>query len=257
MVGEAGVGAPRSPLPLTASGGPIETTNTPAVLSELSTGHVRSCNTLCMGMPPPPPPPGQGSTPPPPPPQVGAPPPPGAVATAPGHLPHGYGTPPVGGERAGFGIRLGGYLLDGLLYGLLMAVFMVPGGVLIAVAFRDCTTVERSDGTTVLECGGDAFDWASFSGGLALIALGFLIVAFIYLRALGKTGQTWGRKIVGIKVIGETTGEPIGFGRALGRQLFASFISAQIVYLGYLWMLWDDKKQTWHDKVVSSIVVKV
>ena len=95
------------------------------------------------------------------------------------------------------------------------------------------------------------------AGGIALIAVGFLLVAFIYLRALGKSGQTWGRKIVGIKVIGERDGQPIGFGRALGRQLFAAFISAQIFYLGYLWMLWDDKKQTWHDKVVNSIVVKV
>jgi uncharacterized RDD family membrane protein YckC len=210
-----------------------------------------------MGMPPPPPPPGQGSTPPPPP-GVGAPPPPpGGVATAPGYPPYGYAAPPVGGERAGFGIRLGGYLLDGLLYGLLMAAFMIPGAVLIGAAFRDCYTVERFDGTTDLECPGDSFDWASFTGGVALIILGFLVVAFIYLRALGKTGQTWGRKIVGIKVIGESTGEPIGFGRALGRQLFASFISAQIFYIGYLWMLWDDKKQTWHDKVVNSIVVKV
>ena len=31
---------------------------------------------------------------------------------------------------------------------------------------------------------------------------------------------------------------------------------AQIFYLGYLWMLWDDKKQTWHDKVVGSSVVR-
>jgi len=33
-------------------------------------------------------------------------------------------------------------------------------------------------------------------------------------------------------------------------------ISGQIFYLGYLWMLWDDKQQTWHDKVVGSIVVR-
>ncbi len=221
-----------------------------------------------MGMPPPPPPPGHGSTPPPPPPpgSVGPPPPPGAgapppppgaVATTPGYPPYGYAAPPVGGERAGFGIRLGGYLLDGLLYGLLMAAFMIPGTVLMIAAFGDCTTVDRLDGTTSLECGDGDINWGLFSGGIALIVLGFLIVAFIYLRALGRTGQTWGRKIVGIKVIGERDGEPIGFGRALGRQLFASFISAQIFYLGYLWMLWDDKKQTWHDKVVNSIVVKL
>ena len=37
--------------------------------------------------------------------------------------------------------------------------------------------------------------------------------------------------------------------------LFASFISG-FLYLGYLWMLWDGRKQTWQDKVVSSIVIK-
>ncbi len=204
-----------------------------------------------MGMPPPPPPPGQGA--PPPPPAVGAPPPPpGGVSTAPGYPPYGYAAPPVGGERAGFGVRLGGYLLDGLLYGLLMLAFIVPGGFLIGASFDDCVTINGE-----LVCPDGSPDAGMIVGGIALMGVGFLVVAFLYLRALGKTGQTWGRKIVGIKVIGETTGEPIGFGRALGRQAFASFISGQIFYLGYLWMLWDDKKQTWHDKVVGSIVVKV
>ncbi len=199
-------------------------------------------------MPPPPPPPGQGSTPPPPPP------PGAAAATAPGHPSYGYAAPPVGAERAGFGIRLGGYLLDGLLYGLLIAVFVVPGIIVGFAAFDGCTWNEN---TEEILCPAGAPDGALIAAGIAIAVLGWLFVAFIYLRALGKTGQTWGRRIVGIKVIGETTGEPIGFGRALGRQLFASFISGQILYLGYLWMLWDDKKQTWHDKVVGSIVVEV
>lgn len=209
-----------------------------------------------MGMPPPPPPPGQGSTPPPPPPPaVGTPPPPpGAVATAPGYPPYGYGAPPIGGERAGFGIRLGGYLLDGLLYGLLIAVFVIPGVVMGVAAFDGCTW--EADTEEIL-CPAGKPDGALIAGGIAIALIGWLIVAVIYLRALGRTGQTWGRRIVGIKVIGERDGEPIGFGRALGRQLFAGFISAQVFYLGYLWMLWDDKKQTWHDKVVGSIVVKV
>ncbi|MEY4173609.1 MAG: hypothetical protein RI900_774, partial [Actinomycetota bacterium] len=33
------------------------------------------------------------------------------------------------------------------------------------------------------------------------------------------------------------------------------FISTALFYLGYLWMLWDGEKQTWHDKVVGSIVI--
>jgi len=212
-------------------------------------------------MSPPPPPPGQGSTPPPPPPpgfsSAPPPPPPGSVATAPGYPPSGYANAPVGGARAGFGTRLGGWLLDGLLYGLLSLVFVIPAIVIGITAFDGCEFQTSGDATSELACPSGSPDGGILAAAIALGVLGYLLVAFIYLRALGKTGQTWGRKIVGIKVIGETTGAPIGFGRALGRQLFASFISAQIVYLGYLWMLWDDKKQTWHDKVVNSIVVKV
>ncbi len=215
-----------------------------------------------MGMPPPPPPPGQGSTPPPPPsvptqPGFGAPPPPpGAVAIAPGYPPYGYAAPPVGGERAGFGIRLGSFLLDGLLYGLLSLVFIIPAFIIGFAAFDGCEFRSVGENTNELFCPADTPNGGVLAAAIAIGALGYLFVAFIYLRALGR-GQTWGCKIVGIKVIGETSGEPIGFGRALGRQLFASFISAQVLYLGYLWMLWDDKKQTWQDKVVGSIVVKV
>jgi uncharacterized RDD family membrane protein YckC len=190
----------------------------------------------------------------PPPPGFGAPPPPpGAVATAPGHPIHSTFASPVGGERAGFGIRLGGYLLDGLLYGLLAMVFVVPAFVIGVAAFDGCTI---NDATDELLCPDGKPSAGMLATAIAIGVLGYLIVAFIYLRMLGSTGQTWGRRIVGIRVVGEMDGQPIGFGRALGRQLFAIFISAQIFYLGYLWMLWDDKKQTWHDKVVGSIVIR-
>jgi hypothetical protein len=38
--------------------------------------------------------------------------------------------------------------------------------------------------------------------------------------------------------------------------LFAWFISAQVLYLGYLWAAWDSETQTWQDKIVKSIVVR-
>lgn len=168
--------------------------------------------------------------------------------------PPGYyqgGPPPIGGERAGFGIRLGSWLLDGLLYGLLSLVFVIPGIVVIALAWDDCV----SFGDEIV-CPPGKPSGANIAGGSALILVGVLIVLFIYVRALGKTGKTWGCRIVGIKVIDERTAGPIGFGRALGRSLFANIISANVFYLGYLWMLWDDGKQTWQDKVVNSVVVR-
>ena len=222
-----------------------------------------------MAMTPPPPPPGGGPTPsklPPPPPLPGnappppppPPPPPGFASGIPssGYQPDGYAPVTPGGERADFGIRLGAYLLDGLLYGLLSLVFLIPGIVLIASAFANCETVERFDGTSEILCPDGEPDVGLIVGGSLLILVGILFVLFLFLRAMGKTGQTWGARIVGVRVIDNHTGLPIGFWRALGRTLFAGAFSG-ILYLGYLWMLWDDQKQTWQDKVVNSAVVKV
>lgn len=71
---------------------------------------------------------------------------------------------------------------------------------------------------------------------------------------VGKTGQSWGRRVWGIKVV-DGDGKPIGFIRALLRNLFAMYISAAIFYLGFLWILWDPHKQAWHDKVFRTFVM--
>ncbi len=52
------------------------------------------------------------------------------------------------------------------------------------------------------------------------------------------------------------TGGPIGYGRAAVRYV-ARILSAIVIFLGYLWMLWDPQKQTWHDKLSGSVVVPV
>ena len=87
-------------------------------------------------------------------------------------------------------------------------------------------------------------------------AIGLLFVAIFFLRMLAKSGQTWGRRVAGIKVVRDDNGGPPGWGKAIGRALFANVVSGNVCYLGYLWMLWDSKKQTWHDKVAGTYVVK-
>jgi len=84
-----------------------------------------------------------------------------------------------------------------------------------------------------------------------------LVVGLAYFTYFhGRTGQTPGDAALGIRVVDvrDRPGQPIGYPRALGRALM-SIISALVFFLGYLWMLWDDNKQTWHDKVVGSVPV--
>jgi uncharacterized RDD family membrane protein YckC len=124
--------------------------------------------------------------------------------SAPQAPPGAYSSGPSG-PRAGFWIRFGALLLDGLILG-------IPFIILIVIA-------------------------AAISSGLAVLVYVLYFVAYIaypvYFEG-GPTGQTPGKKICGIKVIDFNTGGPIGSG-----------IPIYLGYLWMLWdkekQCWHDK----------------
>ena len=69
----------------------------------------------------------------------------------------------------------------------------------------------------------------------------------------GTTGRSLGRRVVGTKLISIETGQPVGFRWAVARQIWhvADF------GIGFLWPLRDSKRQTFADKIVGTIVVRV
>ena len=80
---------------------------------------------------------------------------------------------------------------------------------------------------------------------------------FLYFGYLtGTTGQTPGRKVVGISVRREVDGQFLGAGAGIGRG-FLHILDALPILLGFFWPLWDPKKQTFADKIIGSVVVKV
>ena len=85
------------------------------------------------------------------------------------------------------------------------------------------------------------------------LALGFLVSGYNRWYLTGKTGQSWGKKAVGITLVGEASGQPIGFGKAFVRDL-AHFVDGIICYIGYLFPLWDAKRQTIADKIMKTVV---
>ena len=92
--------------------------------------------------------------------------------------------------------------------------------------------------------------------GGAGVALSIVFSFGYYTYFHGRTGQTPGDAALGIRVVDIDTGNVIGYGRAFGRCL-VSIVSGLVIVLGYLWMLWDRHKQTWHDKAVGSLPVRV
>jgi uncharacterized RDD family membrane protein YckC len=57
-----------------------------------------------------------------------------------------------------------------------------------------------------------------------------------------------------IRVVSLTDGQPLGYQRALIRDL-ARALSAIPFYLGYFWILWSREQQTWHDMLGDAVVV--
>lgn len=86
----------------------------------------------------------------------------------------------------------------------------------------------------------------------SLLGLAWLGYNTVYLG--GTTGQSWGRKVANIRLLSEATGQPIGIGMALLRHL-AHIIDSIICYVGWLFPLWDAKRQTIADKIISTVVV--
>jgi len=69
----------------------------------------------------------------------------------------------------------------------------------------------------------------------------------------GICGKTPGKMVFGLKVIRET-GEPLTFGTAFLRWI-GYFLSSLPLYLGFIWIAFDSKKQGFHDKLAGTIVI--
>ncbi|GAC1439782.1 MAG: hypothetical protein NVS3B26_05380 [Mycobacteriales bacterium] len=139
----------------------------------------------------------------------------------------GFGTPPAYGSApgawqgpplAGWGTRAGGYLIDTILSFIVQFVF------------------------------------GRISPGLGSLAGLVVFLVFGYLT--GTTGQTPGRKVVGVKILREADGLPLGPGAGIGRGLL-HLLDALPLLLGFFWPLWDAKNQTFADKIIKSVAIKV
>jgi uncharacterized RDD family membrane protein YckC len=94
---------------------------------------------------------------------------------------------------------------------------------------------------------------------IVLAILFWFVFPFVYFTYFhGKTGQTIGKRALGIRVVHAERRDPIGYGPAFGRyaMVFVFSIFTIPLLLDYLFPLWDSRNQSLHDKVVSSIVVR-
>jgi uncharacterized RDD family membrane protein YckC len=84
---------------------------------------------------------------------------------------------------------------------------------------------------------------------------GLLLSAAAYAAVMWKVkGTTIGGIICGLKVA-RLDDRPIDWATAIVRAL-GCFVSLTVAGLGFIWVAFDDQRQSWHDKIGGTIVVK-
>jgi hypothetical protein len=204
-----------------------------------------------MTTPPPPP----GNYPPPPPPPGGYPPPPQGGFPPPPPPGAGYGAPGAGGALGALPkesytpwlTRVLAWLIDFIPVAILEGIGY---GLLLGTQETVCVT-----DTSEYDLGDFCASGASTLGQLAFFITWALSIAYLvwnYGYRQGTTGSSIGKSIMKFKVVSEKTGQPIGFGLSIVRQL-AHIVDGIICYIGYLFPLWDAKRQTLADKIMTTV----
>ncbi len=182
------------------------------------------------------------------PPQHGYQPQPGGYAPPAGGF-QPYGGPGVPQDRlAQWPQRVIAFLIDGLVQ--LPAAIVYGIGLGLAVA--NSPTVTTSGRVISAGNGGlAAVGWVlAVVGGLGM----FAIAIWNLVLRQGKTGYSIGKSKIGLKLVDAGTQQPIGPAKAFLRQLCHALDG--VAYIGYLWPLWDERRQTFADKIINTLVLK-
>jgi uncharacterized RDD family membrane protein YckC len=129
-------------------------------------------------------------------------------------------------------------------------------------------TLDRAIAWTV--CGVVAFlayryliEPGQVAAGIAVIVATVLLVGAAFAVVLGLFGTSPGTALLGLRVVDDATGGPIGAGRALLRQLILGVATLPTFGLGVATLAWTavmdpgGRRRGWHDHVARSAVVDV
>jgi uncharacterized RDD family membrane protein YckC len=98
------------------------------------------------------------------------------------------------------------------------------------------------------------------SGASAAIMMAVFVILLAYIVAelvLFAKGKTIGKAILGLQVVSSNDGKPFRFWKMFFRECFVKSASGSVLFLGYIWVLIDEKNRGWHDKILDSYVVDI
>ena len=140
--------------------------------------------------------------------------------------------PPI--EYGGFWIRFAAYLIDGLILGVIGILVGVPFGIVYGLT------------------AGSAVQPAA-QNLLSLVSLVISVAYFAWFWV--RSGSTPGMGVLGLKVVRDADGSPIGWGTAIVRYL-GIIISTVALFIGLIWVAFDARKRGWHDLIAGTVVIR-
>ena len=140
-------------------------------------------------------------------------------------------------KYASFGERASAYIIDNVLLSGVMMLFYIP--VLILYEIFPILLIGLSEDFLIM---------------VTMIIFDVFILYVYFTYMIGKYGYTVGKRHYGIKVVtleGKIPGYKKAFLRAIGYVISSIFL-----YLGFIWIAIDKKKQGWHDKLAKTYVIR-
>jgi len=174
--------------------------------------------------------------------------------------------PAPGYAYVGFWRRFWAFLLDGLIIAIPTWLILVPlilnrltSTDLSALSGQGLYVVDPTTGQLVESPQAVAALNAAmvhlFSGA-AIVWLGIFVLQLLYFTIFwSRRGATPAQQLLGIQIRNEQDGSRISFKRALLRYV-GYIISIWILYIGFIWVAFDSRKQGWHDKIGGTVAVR-
>jgi uncharacterized RDD family membrane protein YckC len=144
--------------------------------------------------------------------------------------------PAPGVAFGGFGERLVAYVIDAVIVSVVVGVVAAIGGTAIGLGVAGDSGLAVATGAFVLAVA-------------IVVSIGYFPWFWV------RSGQTPGLRTMGLRVVRDVDGGPVDWFHAFLR-LFGYWISAAIFYLGFIWILIDQRKRGWSDLIAGTVVIR-
>lgn len=161
-------------------------------------------------------------------------------------------------KYAGFWRRVLAHFIDQIILGFISSIIIIP--IMVFLGFGIFSRFNNSNGFQIENASFRPEELSYYEISLLIslvvvITIVSIIISWLYyaLMESSRKQATVGKLILNIRVT-TLSGERISFGRATGRY-FAKILSSLILGLGYLVMLFSERKQTLHDMLSGCIII--